>query len=481
MSLAPSIEHIRARLASAGQEHLLAFESELSAQQRASLLAQIDAIDLEHLPELIEKYVAGKPDFAPPGKIEPAPYYPAPKPDGSQSGRRWDPQRFRSAGEELIAAGRVACFVVAGGQGSRLGYDGPKGCFPGGAVSGKPLFQIFAEGIRANQRRYGSTIPWYIMTSPLNHQPTVEFFQQNDFFGLEPDNVSFFPQGVMPSFDLKSGKILLAEKHEVATNPDGHGGSLKALFVSGALDDMRTRGVEHISYFQVDNPLVKVVDPVFVGLHATASDSSGEMSSKMLPKRDPEEKVGVFVMADRRLQMIEYSDLPPELAKERDSGGGLRFNAGNPAIHMLGVSFVEKLNEDPRFALPFHRAEKKVPHIDVQSGKRVDPSSPNGVKLERFVFDALQLAERSIVLETDRVEEFAPIKNAEGVDSPESSARIQTERAARWLQRVGVSVPMKGGEPDCTIEIGPLTALEPLDLDPSRVGGPIERGAKVAL
>lgn len=324
------------------------------------------------------------------------------------------------------------------------------------------------------------------MTSPLNHDATVAFFKENDHFGLESGDVTFFPQGVMPSFDMQTGRMLLAEPNQVATNPDGHGGSLKALKVSGALDDMRARGVEHLSYFQVDNPIVRVADPVFLGLHAAAPDSSAEMSSKMLAKAYPEEKLGMFCVADGRLQIIEYSDLPMERQRERTPDGRLRFLAGSPAIHILSVDFVERVNSDPKFALPYHRAEKKVPCIDPETGERIDPESPNAVKLERFVFDAIPLAESSIVFEADRIEEFAPIKNAEGVDSPQSSREIQTARAARWLARAGVSIPTRIGTddartPDCTIELSPLTATEPEDIDGADLPRSIDPGSEVAL
>lgn len=458
---APPAELVR-RLKAADQGHVLRFFDQLDADARRRLVAQAEGIDLESLPRLVDEYVRRKPAFALPADVAPAPYYPA---DPESPTRRWDRDRFRAVGEELLRAGKVAAFTVAGGQGTRLGYDGPKGCFPAGAVTGKPLFEIFAEGLLATRRRYGSVVPWYIMTSPLNHAATEEYFAGRDFFGLGRENVMFFRQGVMPSLDLATGRMLLAARDEIATNPDGHGGSIRALQASGALTDMRKRGVEQISYFQVDNPIVRVVDPVFLGLHASAPDSSGEMSSKMIPKAYPEEKLGVFCAAGGRIQVIEYSDLPMDLQRERLPGGGLRFLAGSIAVHAMSVEFVTRLNTDASFSLPYHRAEKKVAFLDLESGRIVEPDKPNAVKLERFVFDALPLCRSSIVYETDRTEEFAPIKNAEGVDSPESSARIQTARAARWLEARGVAVPRKAdGEPDCTIEISPLTALEPAEL-----------------
>ncbi|MEO0483774.1 MAG: UDPGP type 1 family protein [Planctomycetota bacterium] len=473
----PIPDELRPHLDATGQAHLLRFADELSDDKRLAIAQQLAEIDWDRVPGWIDTYVREKPTFEVPPGVEPAPYYPS-----DQSHRAWDREGYRAKGEALLRAGKVACFTVAGGQGSRLGYDGPKGCYPAGAVTGKPLFQIFAEGIRATGERFGATPPWYIMTSPLNHEATRVFFEQHDYFGLGTGDVTFFMQGAMPSFDRATGKILLAGKDQIATNPDGHGGAFKALFRSGAVADMKSRGVEHLSYFQVDNPTVRVADPVFIGLHATAPDSSGEMSSKMIPKAYAEEKVGLFCAVDGKVRVIEYSDLPMDRQRETTPDGKLKFLAGSIAIHMMSVAFVEKLGGDPAFALPFHRADKKIPHVDLDTGADVSPSEPNGVKLEQFVFDGLEYCESSIVLETDRVEEFAPIKNAEGQDSPASSARLQTQRAARWLEAAGVEIPKHDdGKPDCTIELSPLTALGPEHLKGKDLFTAIDRGAEVAV
>jgi len=238
-------------------------------------------------------------------------------------------------------------------------------------------------------------------------------------------------------------------------SPDGHGGSLRALAKSGALTDMRKRGVEHLSYFQVDNPLVHCIDRLFLGLHDM---TESEMSSKTIPKSDPLEKVGNFCIGDGVLQVIEYSDLPEELANQTNPDGSLKFNAGSIAIHALRVSFVERLNASGRLELPWHRAEKKVPYVD-DSGNQIKPEKPNAVKLEQFVFDAIPLAKNAIVYETERAEEFSPVKNASGIDSAATSRRDQIRRAARWLREAGVKVPDRGdGEPNATLEISPLFA-----------------------
>jgi len=210
-----------------------------------------------------------------------------------------------------------------------------------------------------------------------------------------------------------------------------------------------------LSYFQVDNPLVYTIDPLFLGLHDV---TGSEMSSKTIGKSHALEKVGNFCIADGRLQVIEYSDLPDELAKQTNPDGSLKFNAGSIAIHALRVSFIERLNAGGELKLPWHRAEKKVGFVD-EAGNPVKPDTPNAVKLEQFVFDAIPLANNPMVYETDRAEEFSPVKNAEGADSPATSRRDQVRRAARWLAAAGIQVPMNGEDPAVTIEISPLYAV----------------------
>ena len=465
-----SIEQQRERLETIGQSHVLRFADELREPQREALAAQLASLELEKIPRWIERFITDPEQSV---STDGAHVVPAPVVRREDGG--WDENAMREAGEALIRAGKVAAFTVAGGQGTRLGFDGPKGKFPATPVHGRPLFACLAEWLHAATKRWDVDVPWYIMTSPINHDETVEFFESNAYFGLPRDSVSFFSQGVLPSLDRGTGRMLLAEKDRVATTPDGHGGSLKALHTSGALAEMRERGVEHISYVQIDNPLARVLDPVFLGLHASSEHSSAEMSTKVVRKEDPGEKVGVLGLRDGKTMVIEYSDLSDEMAARRDEKGRLSFSAGNIAIHAISVEFVERLNAGGEFALPLHRAVKKVPHIDTETGDRVDPDEPNAVKLESFVFDALPIAETSLVYEVDRVDEFAPIKNAEGKDSPASSKSIQTERAARWLESRGVEVERDAsGEVLGEIEISPVTAMRPEELDegtlPKRVG-----------
>ncbi len=465
--------HARQTLAECGQEHLLSFWEHLDESSRVKLIRQIERHDWSHIAELVRSHVLNKPSVDLPRNIEPAPYYPH-TPTGERVGRY---QQARALGEKLIRTGKVAAFTVAGGQGTRLGFDGPKGTYPATPIIGKPLFQVFAEFIIKTRRKYDTAVPWYIMTSPTNDAATRAFFDQHNHFGLNPDDVTFFPQGTMPSIGF-DGKVLLAAQDELATNPDGHGGSLRALHTSGALDDMARRGVEQISYFQVDNPNVRCVDPLFIGLHAM---DGAQMSSKMIPKTGPFEKLGNFCLIDGRVTVIEYSDLPDALATQTEDDGSLRFRAGSIAIHVIACDFVRQLNAG-KFALPFHRADKKVRHIDLDTGKLVEPHDANAVKLETFVFDALPLCQTSIVYETDRVEDFAPIKNATGVDSAASSKLLQTLRAGRWLEQAGVEIPFdREGHVDAVIELSHLTAVEPDDLREVDLPKRIERGGQMTL
>lgn len=451
MKTEKTVENLKKLLLKHNQSHLLAFWGQLDTSQRQQLLMQIEQLDFTKIDDWVADFVK-KPvsneintDFAPVWSYPPIPA------DAEQK------QKYAQAvklGEELISSGKVAAFVVAGGQGTRLGFDGPKGNFPISPVKGKTLFRIFAETIAAVSEKYQARYPWYIMTSPLNHAETAEIFRSNDYYGLNEADIFIFQQGTLPNFSF-DGKILLADKAEIACSPDGHGGSLKALYKSGALDDMEKRGAEFISYFQVDNSLINIFDPLFIGLHAL---DKAEMSSKAVIKNNPYEKVGNFCLMDDRVKVIEYSDLPDELAEKRNADGSLAFELGSIAIHIINRTFVERLNEGG-FSLPLHKAVKKTPYIDGQSNK-IEPTEPNGVKLESFVFDALPLASKSIILQTLRSQEFAPAKKATGVDSVETAKQMMVARAADWLESAGVSVPRKpDGSADCLIEIAPGFAL----------------------
>jgi UDP-N-acetylglucosamine/UDP-N-acetylgalactosamine diphosphorylase len=462
------------RLTPLGQAGVFRFADSLDAAGKAKLAAQLSALNLDALPRLIEENVRQKPHFPLPAEIKPVKAYPH-RPTQELKDLY---AKAEARGRELLRLGKVGAFLVAGGQGTRLGYDGPKGEYPVTPIKNKPLFQVFAEQLLAHSRDAGKPIPWYVMTSEVNDAPTREFFKKHHFFNYNPSNIFFFQQGMLPAFDMVSGEMLLAEKDSLALSPDGHGGSLRALDKSGALADMKNRGVEHLSYFQVDNPLVHCIDPLFIGLH----DLTGsEMSSKTIAKAHALEKVGNFVMGDGVLQVIEYSDLPDALARQVGPDHRPLFNAGSIAIHALRVSFVERLNHGGELKLPWHRAEKKVPYIN-DKGVPVKPDKPNAVKLEQFVFDAIPLAKNAIVYTTRREEEFSPVKNAQGDDSPATCRRDQVRRAAEWLEVAGVEVIREHSEPASVLEISPLFATSAAQLRERKLGfRQIKAGEKVYL
>ncbi|MDZ7374150.1 MAG: UDPGP type 1 family protein [candidate division KSB1 bacterium] len=449
------IAELRRAYERAGQSHVFRFWDELTAAQRKELVQQLSRIDLglvSQLQDLLRRHLQGESRA---GELEPVDIIALPTSDEDWKKR----EQARATGEEALRQGKVAAVLVAGGQATRLGYGQPKGTFPIGPVTERSLFQYHAEKIRAISRKYGRPVPWAIMTSPATDLPTRTFFAEKQYFGLPSDQVLFFIQDTIPALD-PDGKLLLEEKWRVFESPNGHGGVLFALVRSGVLDQLEARGVEVLYHFQVDNPLIRLCDPVFLGFHLL---ENAEMSLKVIRKRDPYEKLGVVGRRDGRFAVIEYSDLTREEMEARTPDGELRYWAGSIAEHCYNVSFVRRVvSQAGKF--PLHIAHKKVPHLD-REGRRVAPREPNAYKFEMFVFDALPFAERAVFLEASRSEEYSPVKNAEGLDSPETARRDMIRLFARWLEEAGIAVPRDAsGEPAVRIEISPLFALNSHEL-----------------
>lgn len=425
-----SIDAVRKQYAEFGQEHVFRFWEALDPGARIALLDQASRIDLAELRRVHE---ATRVRTAPSERrLEPAPVECLPGHGGSAERRR----EAKARGEALLREGRVATMVVAGGQGTRLGFEGPKGLFPLGPASGRTLFELQAQKIRGARRRWHAPIPWYVMTSPATNAPTRAFFHEHRCFGLPESDVFFLCQATAPALDFE-GRLLLETPGRIAENPNGHGGAFQALADSGALDDMQRRGITTLSYYQVDNPLIRLLDPVFVGVHAAAA---AEMSAKVVRKIDPMEKVGVLARIDGRIGIVEYTEIDDAHRFARDASGELVYWAGSIAIHLLEVDFVRRIAADAERHLPYHASAKKIPCTDA-SGAPLRPTEPNGHKLERFLFDALPFAARVSLLEVARDDEYAPVKNADGDDSP-ATARRALDRAARcWLAAAGISVP----------------------------------------
>jgi UDP-N-acetylglucosamine/UDP-N-acetylgalactosamine diphosphorylase len=442
-----------------GQQHVLAAWETLGDDERQALLDQLQKIDLDQLQRLYEQRDKVIPLPAP-EKIAPVPVL---RLDA-------DTREQKRLGTAALDRGEVAVLLVAGGQGSRLGFDHPKGMYPIGPVTQKTLFHFHAEKVLALRRRHGKPVPFLVMTSHATDAETKAFFAEHKFFGLPKEEVHFFQQGTMPALDLGTGKLLMEAPGRLFTGPNGHGGTLTALADTGLLDRLRGQGIRQIFYFQVDNPLIKVADPAFLGHHLHAN---AEVSSKIVPKQGPHDKVGVLVQVDGRSCIIEYSDLPKHLAEERDAGGQLRLWAGSPAIHIFSVEFLARITQGAT-RLPFHFARKKVPCLD-DGGKLVQPEKENALKFEMFIFDALPMAERWTVVETSHREEFEPLKNATGKDSPETVRQAISDLAADWLAQANVGVPRRAdGKAAVALEISPLYAL-----DAAELAKKVERGLKI--
>jgi UDP-N-acetylglucosamine/UDP-N-acetylgalactosamine diphosphorylase len=442
------LAEIEKRLRNHGQEHLLASWDQLTAEDQWQLVAEIGSVDLPLIEGLFAKRDVVEDVHA---LVERAESPPAFRLDRSLN--RFSPEEAKARAAEAMRDGRLGVVLVAGGQGTRLGFDDPKGMYPIGPVSNKSLFQIHIEKIVAASRRYGVSIPLYLMTSPATDEATRTFLAEHDRFGLAEEDLWIFRQGTMPAVAAATGQILLAEPGHLALSPDGHGGMLAALDSSGALADAEQRGIEQLFYFQVDNPLVDICGLEFVGDHLL---SKSELSSQVVAKRDPLEKVGNVVSVDGRLHVIEYSDLPDEIARRTNPDGSLAIWAGSIAVHVMDVAFLRRMAEQTD-SLPFHHAMKKVSYLD-DRGVRVEPATPNAVKFERFVFDLLPSAENAVVVEVDRDRAFAPLKNASGEehDTPETVHRQMIDEHADWLRQAGAEVA-----DDVTVEISPLFALDP--------------------
>lgn len=438
------------RLDAHGQQHLLAFWNDLSADQQQQLTRQVEAVDLDLMGRLY-RGDSRPTDWAQLARrAEPPPAFALGSPRNL-----FTPAAARERGLAALAAGEVGVVLVAGGQGSRLGFDQPKGMFPIGPVSGASLFQILLEKIVARRRAAGVAIPLYLMTSPATDAPTRDYLAARHFFGLPAGDVHIFCQGTMPAVDAATGRLLLDARDRLSLSPDGHGGTLAALARSGSLADMSRRGLRHVFYIQIDNPLAPVCDPEFLGYHILAES---EMSTLVVRKRASRERVGNVVMIDGRMQVLEYSDLNPladEIVERRTADGEPVFWAGSIAIHVFGVSLLER--EAARAdSLPFHVAHKAVPFVD-EAGRRVEPAKPNAYKFERFIFDLMPSAGNPIVVEGETAEIFAPLKNASGEasDTPETVRRQLADLHRRWLRAAGAIV-----DDAVPVEISPLFAQD---------------------
>lgn len=435
-------EEAKQALEANGQPQVLQFWDKLDAAAQAALLAQIETLDFAAIARMQEMLKQSGTPAAAAGAFEPAAVE---IPEGDALAACVE------QGEALLRDGKVAVLLVAGGQGSRLGYEGPKGAYPIGPITDAPLFWFHARKILGLDRTYNTHVPFYIMTSETNDAATRAHFEEHDYFGLPREDVFFFVQGMWPAL-TPEGKIILDKPGHIFMSPDGHGGTLAALDRSGALADMAKRGIEQVFFFQVDNPMVEIADPAFVGLHAA---KGADMTLKVCLKRDAHEGMGVVVVRDGHFAMVEYSELSDEQMERTNPDGSLWLAYGSPAIHMFSYAF---LKAEAERNMPLHLAHKKIAMVNA-AGEVVKPEKPNGYKFEKFIFDVIPNAKQVFTLAFDRTQEFSPVKNAEGNDSPATAKRdIQTKWRA-WLAEAGITLPEA-----TPVEIDPAYALNAAQL-----------------
>ncbi|EPZ35145.1 nucleotide-diphospho-sugar transferase [Rozella allomycis CSF55] len=465
--------NVRLNLKSNNQEHLLSFHDKLTENEKSSLLSQINSLEFSRIAQ-IYKNATSNSSLTSSGTIEPlsndsfaSTIYESDQTQHEFANKIKD---WEKLGLTLIRNNKVAVLLLAGGQGTRLGSSAPKGCYDIGLPSHKSLFQLQAERIKRlelltqsieelSDHPHPVTIPWYVMTSGPTKAETINFFERHNFFGLKKDQIIFFEQGVLPCL-TNDGKIMLEDKSKVAKAPDGNGGVYRALAKEGVLDDMRKRGIIHVHMYCVDNCLVRVADPVFIGYCAS---KEAECGSQVVRKTNPAEPVGILCKRNGKFQVVEYSEIDKETTEKRDSKGQLLFRAANIANHYYRTNFLEKIAKEIEPKMEYHIARKKIPTVCLiqylTTGELIKPTTPNGMKLELFVFDVFPFTEKLAVLEVAREDYFSPLKNAPGTneDSPETSRRDIMNQHRRFLEAAGAHVrPDANGE--CTVEISSLVS-----------------------
>jgi UDP-N-acetylglucosamine/UDP-N-acetylgalactosamine diphosphorylase len=415
-------------LEQAGQTHLLDGLDELDEAVRRRFVARLAEVDWQELAHPVEP--------PPLDEVEPAEVV-------TLEQRRSRAPALRDVGDDAYVGGRVAALMVAGGQGTRLGFSGPKGNYRLAPLSGKSIYQLHAEKVVSLTQRVGREVALLVMTSPATDRETRAFFGEHERFGLGEDQLRFFTQGTIPSTDRK-GRALLAGPGELSESPDGHGGVFTALLASGNLERLLSDGVERIVYLQVDNVLAPIDDAVLVGL---AELERADVVTKVLEKAHPDERVGHFVRAGGRDRIVEYTELTPAQLRAPGPDGLPVYRWGSPALHAWSTAFFARLAERG-YRPPLHRSAKPV-----QAWLDGEVRMVEGFKHERFVFDLVAEAERSVGFEIDRDAEFAPLKNAEGDDSPATATELLRGQHVSWLEAAGVEVAA-----GARVEISPLFA-----------------------
>ncbi|KAF9914184.1 UDP-N-acetylglucosamine pyrophosphorylase [Lobosporangium transversale] len=463
---APSdVRQLKERYQAAGQGHLFTFYDDLSADQQQQLIDQLEALNVERVNRIHQKATTCP---SPMLSNQSALLAPLPEEcfDSTLEASKDKIHEWETIGLNQISQNKVAVILLAGGQGTRLGSSAPKGCYDINLPSNKSLFQIQAERIlklqQLAQKQPGAAaevvIPWYVMTSGPTRPATVAFFQENNYFGLSSSNIVFFEQGTLPCLTF-DGKIMMESKSQIAVAPDGNGGVYAALRGTGVLTNMAERKIEYLHAYCVDNCLVRVADPVFIGY---CVQKNADCGAKVVRKNAPDEPVGVVCLRNKAFNVVEYSEIDEEVAHAiNPKNGQLAFGAGNIANHFYTIDFLNRV-ESFECDLEYHIARKKIKTLDMHTGEVIAPKQVNGMKLEMFVFDVFPFTERMAVFEVDRREEFSPLKNAPGTgqDCPETSRRDILQQHVRFIEAAGGKIIV--GESDEQLEGAPTLELSPL-------------------
>ena len=391
------------------QEHIIKLIEKLDEDKKQALVEQISKIDFHQLKELYDN--TKKEIEIKENKIEPLPYLDKKKLSEEQK------EEFQRLGEAVLEKGEYAVVTMAGGQGTRLGHSGPKGTFKLDVYGkGKYLFEILAENLKEANQKYGKVIPWYIMTSKENNDETIEFMEKHNYFGYDKNSVRFFAQSELPLVDV-NGKLLVGKDMRIKEASDGNGGTYSSLRASGCLAEMKEKGIKWVFIGGVDNALLKMADTILLGM---AIDKKVQIASKSIVKANPHERVGVFAKMNGHPKVIEYSEMPEKMAEEVDSDGELKYGEAHIMCNLYTIEAIEKISKE---TLIYHSAFKKNSYID-ENGKEVIPTEPNSYKFESFIFDAFELFDDIAILRGKREDDFAPVKNKEGVDSPKTAKEL---------------------------------------------------------
>ena len=396
-------------LNSYNQTHIVNLLKKLDEVKKQELLKQIDKIDFGQIMELYDN--TKKEIEIKENKIEAIGYLDKAKLTKEQK------EEFDKLGEEIIKNGEYAVVTMAGGQGTRLGHNGPKGTFKLDVYGkGKYLFEILVDNLQEANQKYNTIIPWYIMTSIENNKDTVEFLEKHNYFGYPKENVIIFTQSELPLVDV-DGKLLISKDLKIKEASDGNGGTYSSLRASGSLADMKERGIKWVFIGGVDNVLLKMADVTLLGM---AIKKNVQIASKSVVKANPHEKVGVFCKMNGHPKVIEYAELPEKMAEEVDENGELKYGESHIMCNLYTIDAIEKASKE---ILMYHSAFKKNSYID-EDGKEVIPTEPNSYKFESFIFDAFEFFDDIAILRGKREDDFAPVKNKEGVDSPKTAKEL---------------------------------------------------------